>query len=86
LIPESGNNLPLPIVRPPRLFLYERGSYISWLAALVLVAEGGELRPPSQRSPSGRVRSWLHLPSLVKVGHGNNGYKTVKEFLPEAAE
>jgi hypothetical protein len=25
-------------------------------------------------------------PCLVKVGHGNNGYKTIEEFLPEAAE
>jgi len=28
----------------------------------------------------------LHLPCLVKVGQGNNGYKTVGEFLPEAAD
>jgi hypothetical protein len=28
----------------------------------------------------------LHLPCLVKVGQGNNGYKTIEEFLPEAAE
>jgi hypothetical protein len=28
----------------------------------------------------------LHLPCLVKVGKGNNGYKTIDEFLPEAAE
>ena len=28
----------------------------------------------------------LHLPCLVKVGQGNNGYKTIGEFLPEAAE
>jgi hypothetical protein len=28
----------------------------------------------------------LHLPCLVKVGQGNNGYKTVEEFLREAAE
>jgi hypothetical protein len=27
----------------------------------------------------------LHLPYLVKVGQGNNGYKTI-EGLPEAAE
>ncbi len=27
-----------------------------------------------------------HLPCLVKVGQGNNGYKTIEEFLPEAAE
>ena len=28
----------------------------------------------------------LHLPYLVKVGQGNNRYKTIEEFLPEAAE
>jgi hypothetical protein len=28
----------------------------------------------------------VHLPSLVKVGQGNNGYKTIEEFLPEGAE
>jgi hypothetical protein len=28
----------------------------------------------------------LHLTCLVKVGHGNNGYKNIEEFLPEAAE
>jgi hypothetical protein len=28
----------------------------------------------------------LHLPCLVKVGQGNNGYKTIDEFLPKAAE
>jgi hypothetical protein len=28
----------------------------------------------------------LHLACLVKVGQGNNGYKTIEEFLPEAAE
>ena len=28
----------------------------------------------------------LHLPCLVKVGQGNNGYKNIEEFLPEAAE
>jgi SWIM zinc finger len=28
----------------------------------------------------------LHLPCLVKVGKGNNGYKTIEEFLPEAAQ
>jgi hypothetical protein len=28
----------------------------------------------------------LHLPCLVKVGQGHNGYKTIEEFLPEAAE
>jgi len=28
----------------------------------------------------------LHLPCLVRVGQGNNGYKTVEEFLPEAAD
>ena len=27
----------------------------------------------------------LHLPCLVKLGQGNNGYKIVEEFLPEAA-
>jgi hypothetical protein len=27
----------------------------------------------------------LHLPCLVKLGQGNNGYKNVEEFLPEAA-
>jgi hypothetical protein len=27
----------------------------------------------------------LHLPCLVKVGQGNNGYKNIEEFLPEAA-
>jgi len=26
----------------------------------------------------------LHLPCLVKVGQGNNGYKNIKEFLHEA--
>ena len=26
----------------------------------------------------------LELPCLVKVGQGNNGYKNVEEFLPEA--
>jgi hypothetical protein len=26
------------------------------------------------------------FPALVKVDQGNNGYKTVKEFLPEAAD
>ena len=24
----------------------------------------------------------LHLPCLVKVGQGNDGYKTIEEFLP----
>jgi len=28
----------------------------------------------------------LHLPCLVKVGQGNNGYKNIEEFLPQAAE
>jgi hypothetical protein len=28
----------------------------------------------------------LHLPCLVKVGQGNNGYKNLEEFLPEAAQ
>jgi hypothetical protein len=28
----------------------------------------------------------LRLPCLVKVGQGNNGYETIEEFLPEAAE
>jgi len=28
----------------------------------------------------------LQLPCLVKVGQANNGYKTIEEFLPEAAE
>jgi hypothetical protein len=28
----------------------------------------------------------LHLPCLMKVGKGNNRYKTIEEFLPEAAE
>jgi hypothetical protein len=28
----------------------------------------------------------LHLPCLVKVGQGKNGYKNIDEFLPEAAE
>jgi len=28
----------------------------------------------------------LHLPCLVKVGQGNNGYKNIEEFLSEAAE
>ncbi|HEX7961578.1 MAG TPA: hypothetical protein VF493_16780 [Terriglobales bacterium] len=27
----------------------------------------------------------LHLPCLVKIGQGTNGYKIVEEFLPEAA-
>lgn len=27
----------------------------------------------------------LHLPCLVKLGQGNNGYKNIEEFLPEAA-
>jgi hypothetical protein len=27
----------------------------------------------------------LHLPCLVKLGQGNNGYKIIEEFLPEAA-
>ena len=27
----------------------------------------------------------LHLPCLVKLGQGNNGYKIIQEFLPEAA-
>lgn len=27
----------------------------------------------------------LHLPCLVKLGQGNNGYKIVEEFLPESA-
>ncbi len=28
----------------------------------------------------------LHLPCLVKVGQGKNGYKNIEEFLPDAAE
>ncbi|HLG95909.1 MAG TPA: SWIM zinc finger family protein [Bryobacteraceae bacterium] len=28
----------------------------------------------------------LHLPCLVKVGQGKNGYKNIEEFLPETAE
>jgi len=28
----------------------------------------------------------LHLPCLMEVDQGNNGYKTIEEFLPEAAE
>lgn len=28
----------------------------------------------------------LHLPCLAKVGKGNNGYKNIEEFLPDAAE
>ena len=28
----------------------------------------------------------LHLPCLVKVGQGKNGYKIIEEFLPESAE
>jgi hypothetical protein len=28
----------------------------------------------------------LHLPCLVKVGQGHNGYKNIEVFLPEAAE
>ena len=28
----------------------------------------------------------LHLPCLVKVGQGNNGYKNIEEFLPDAAQ
>ena len=28
----------------------------------------------------------LHLPCLVKVGQGHNGYKNIEEFLPEVAE
>jgi hypothetical protein len=27
----------------------------------------------------------LHLYCVVKVGKGNNGYKTIHEFLPDAA-
>ena len=27
----------------------------------------------------------LHLPCLVKLGQGNNGYKIIEKFLPEAA-
>jgi hypothetical protein len=27
----------------------------------------------------------LHLPSLAKVGQGNNGFKAIEEFLPETA-
>jgi hypothetical protein len=27
----------------------------------------------------------LHLPCSVKVGQNNGGYKTIEEFLPEAA-
>jgi hypothetical protein len=30
-------------------------------------------------------RNGLHLPCLVKLGQGNNEYKIVEEFLPEAA-
>jgi len=26
-----------------------------------------------------------HLPCLVKLDQGNSGYKTIEEFLPEAA-
>jgi hypothetical protein len=34
------------------------------------------------------IEAWmeLHLPCLVKVGKGNNGSKTIEEFLPEAVE
>ena len=28
----------------------------------------------------------LYLPRLVKVGRGNNRYKNIEEFLPDAAE
>ena len=28
----------------------------------------------------------LHLPCLVKVGQGHNGYKNIEEFLPDAGE
>jgi len=28
----------------------------------------------------------LHLPCPVKAGQVNNGYKTIEEFLPEAAQ
>jgi hypothetical protein len=28
----------------------------------------------------------LHLPCLLKVGKGNHGYKSIEEFLLEAAE
>jgi hypothetical protein len=28
----------------------------------------------------------LHLPCLVKIGQGHNGYKNIEEFLPDAAE
>jgi hypothetical protein len=28
----------------------------------------------------------LHLPCLVKVGQRNNGYKTIQELLPDAAQ
>ena len=28
----------------------------------------------------------LHLPCLVKVGQGNNGYKIIEEFMPEVAQ
>jgi hypothetical protein len=27
----------------------------------------------------------LHLPCLLKLGQGNNGYKIIEKFLPEAA-
>jgi hypothetical protein len=38
--------------------------------------------------PAGEIEAGmeLHLPYLVKVGQGNNGYKTIEGFLPDAAE
>jgi hypothetical protein len=46
------------------------------------VASLAFIRPPSKIEAGME----LHSPSLVKVGQGNNGYKTIEEFLPEAAE
>jgi hypothetical protein len=37
--------------------------------------------------PAGEIEAGmeLHLPCLVRVGQNNGGYKTIEEFLPEAA-
>ena len=40
----------------------------------------GVIRPARRKSVC-----WFDLPCSVKVGQNNGGYKTIEEFLPEAA-
>ena len=46
------------------------------------------LEPSGYDIPASEIEAGmeLHLPCLVRVGQGNNGYKNIEEFLPDAAQ